>query len=206
MSNPTIHRGIHITRAEVPGAPYEWTHDETNAHGMAPDIETAIAQIDLHLGSPVPTSAASMPVTSTTPTVADLVAVKPLEWKGPDLEGDYMADHPFGWYETYHLDTCILLSKDGVDSGTFETLDAAKAAAEADYKARILSRLSPADLHDATAKQRDELAAVKPLEWEDFEGRGAIARAGRCESYLIDRWPDGRFWDQLQRTGVFHRL
>lgn len=74
MSNPLIHRGIHITRAEVPGASYEWTHDETNAHGMAPDIETAIAQIDLHLGSPVPTSAAPMPVTSTTPTVADLEA------------------------------------------------------------------------------------------------------------------------------------
>ncbi|GLK65656.1 hypothetical protein [Paracoccus kondratievae] len=50
---PIIHRGITIRRAEVPGAPYEWTHDETDAHGMAPDLDAAKRQIDCYLGEAV---------------------------------------------------------------------------------------------------------------------------------------------------------
>jgi len=48
---PIIHRGISIRQAEVPGAPYEWTHEETDAHGMAPTLDDAIRQINVHLGS-----------------------------------------------------------------------------------------------------------------------------------------------------------
>lgn len=51
---PTIHRGIVITRAEVPGAPFEWVHDEVDAHGLAPSLEDAKRQINVHLGSPDP--------------------------------------------------------------------------------------------------------------------------------------------------------
>lgn len=51
---PLIHRDITISRADVPGAPYEWIHDEGSAHGQAETIEQACRQINLHLGSPDP--------------------------------------------------------------------------------------------------------------------------------------------------------
>lgn len=34
---------------------------------------------------------------------------------------------------------------------------------------------------------------VKPLEWEDFEGWGAKAKAMLLTSYIISKWSDGRF-------------
>ena len=45
-----IHRGISILHPEVPGALVTWTHDETDAHGAAPDVWTARQQINRHLG------------------------------------------------------------------------------------------------------------------------------------------------------------
>ena len=51
---PIIHRGIAIRQAEVPGAPFEWTHEETDAHGMAPTLADAKRQINTHLGGPDP--------------------------------------------------------------------------------------------------------------------------------------------------------
>ena len=49
--NPLIHRGIAITRSEVPGAAFTWTHDETDAHGMAETVQEAIRQISTHLSA-----------------------------------------------------------------------------------------------------------------------------------------------------------
>lgn len=51
---PIIHRGIAIRQAEVPGAPYEWTHEETDAHGMALTLADAKRQINTHLGGDDP--------------------------------------------------------------------------------------------------------------------------------------------------------
>ena len=34
---------------------------------------------------------------------------------------------------------------------------------------------------------------VQPLVWEDFEGRGAKAKAWGKANYLITKWSDGRF-------------
>lgn len=43
----------------------------------------------------------------------------------------------------------------------------------------------------------DELARVglrvKPLEWQDFEGRGAKAQAWLQANYMIQKWSDGRY-------------
>lgn len=54
MTTPVTHRGITITQAEVPGAPFEWRHEEADAHGMAPTLARAKQQINVHLGSPDP--------------------------------------------------------------------------------------------------------------------------------------------------------
>ncbi len=45
------HRGILIRQSEVPGAPFDWLHEEADAHGTAATLNDAIRQIDLHLGS-----------------------------------------------------------------------------------------------------------------------------------------------------------
>lgn len=51
---PAVHRGIVIRQAKVPGAPFEWTHEEADAHGMAPTLDGAIRQVNVHLGSADP--------------------------------------------------------------------------------------------------------------------------------------------------------
>lgn len=50
MSNITAYRGVQIRQAEVPGATFEWTHDETDAHGVATTEAEARSQIDRHFG------------------------------------------------------------------------------------------------------------------------------------------------------------
>ena len=55
MPNEHHHaRGFIITCAEVPGAPFEWVHEETDAHGIAPSLNDAKRQINVHLGGPDP--------------------------------------------------------------------------------------------------------------------------------------------------------
>ncbi len=190
MPNSTTHRGIHITRAEVPGASYEWTHDETNAHGMAPDIETAIAQIDLHLGSPGPTSAAPMPVTSTTPTVADLVTVKPLEWE--DFEGrgararallitSYLIAR---WSDgRFEISVSAPGYSTGFDGERFHpTIEAAKAAAQADYETRILAAIQP-DPEPQPVEELDLVGGPPILDLPDLIAEGRKAHESLCRGF-----------------------
>lgn len=66
--------------------------------------------------------------------------VKPLVWRDDGTNG-HETDHAFGFYEVYPSPEGDMLSRDGVDSGVFPTLEAAKAAAQTDYEARILSAL-----------------------------------------------------------------
>lgn len=47
-------RGITIVMPELPGALFEWVHDEANAHGSAATLGGAKRQINRHLGSPDP--------------------------------------------------------------------------------------------------------------------------------------------------------
>lgn len=79
----------------------------------------------------------------------DAVRVKPLEWGSP-LAGFHPAILPFGgkmeimWDQVHGVETFIL------HPGTqhrrhFPTLEAAKAAAQADYEARILAALETTD-------------------------------------------------------------
>lgn len=70
------------------------------------------------------------------------VRVKPLVWRDDGTNG-HETDHAFGFYEVYPSPEGDMLSRDGVDSGVFPTLEAAKAAAQTDYEARILAALEP---------------------------------------------------------------
>lgn len=72
------------------------------------------------------------------------VKVKALEWQHED-DGEYIAQSETGWYHIGRPASFwnLTIPSGGVPS--FETLEAAKAAAQADYERRILSALVPAD-------------------------------------------------------------
>ena len=80
--------------------------------------------------------------------LAEAREVKPLEWDG--IGGDYAARASTGFAGvTYRADKtwdifCLVFSVPGMELGVlgkFSTLESAKAAAQADYAARILSAL-----------------------------------------------------------------
>ena len=91
--------------------------------------------------------------------------VKPLVWRDDGTNG-HETDHAFGFYEVYPSPEGDMLSRDGVDSGVFPTLEAAKAAAQADYEARILSVLDiqPTVSPELLATTNDVAALVKAAE------------------------------------------
>lgn len=82
-----------------------------------------------------------------------MTIVKPLEWSHHDRDASnferWFAPSMLGTYCIYHTNDgyrWFLSSDNGHAAGLCETLDAAKAAAQADYAARILSALTtPAD-------------------------------------------------------------
>lgn len=101
------------------------------------------------------------------------VTVKPLEWRDDGTNG-HETDHAFGFYEVYPSPEGDMLSRDGVDSGVFPTIEAAKAAAQADYDARIRSALTVMP-HDPAKVQ----ALVEALE-------ALIQLAHDCEKELTE--------------------
>jgi hypothetical protein len=87
---------------------------------------------------------------------ARIAEVKPLEWGAPytDPSGylSVRSNHTLvGVYDVYSLktDSKFRLEQGGKSFGSFDTIDAAKAAAQADYNARILSALAPPPHGDA---------------------------------------------------------
>lgn len=101
--------------------------------------------------------------------------IKPLVWEGPDLDGEFLAHHQFGWYKIYIIDRGHLLSRDGVVSGVFVTPEATKSVAQADYEARIAAQIQP----DA-----------EPIGWQTIEtaprdGAPFLAYDG---SYVYECW------------------
>lgn len=78
----------------------------------------------------------------------DGIKIKPLVWK--QAGGDIKEGEGFSaWPDLIHTPVTIYRKRDGwwlnLDCKTHPTLDAAKAAAQADYEARILSALAPTD-------------------------------------------------------------
>ena len=78
------------------------------------------------------------------------------------------ADHSFGFYEVYPDFGKYRLSRDGVDSGVYSTIELARAAAQSDYASRITAALDPAWLArmDALGTAADGLA-VAVEGWRD---------------------------------------
>jgi len=99
------------------------------------------------------------------------VGVRPLVWRDDGTNG-HETDHAFGFYEVYPSPEGDMLSRDGVDSGVFPTLEAAKAAAQADYEARILAAL---DLRPAPRRYMGQIMAEC-----DCPREAECQAAGRC--------------------------
>jgi len=99
------------------------------------------------------------------------VGVRPLVWRDDGTNG-HETDHAFGFYEVYPSPEGDMLSRDGVDSGVFPTLEAAKAAAQADYEARILAAL---DLRPAPRRYMGQIRAEG-----DGPREAECQAAGRC--------------------------
>lgn len=68
------------------------------------------------------------------------VGVKPLEW---DEGGNGAWATPDGYYQIRFLDGSFMLLRPFLANEIYRTLEAAKAAAQADYERRILSALTP---------------------------------------------------------------
>lgn len=98
------------------------------------------------------------------------VKVKPLEWN------PYRAETPFGWYEINDQRDVpegdlkgrmpFLLCGSRLDYSRHATLEAARAAAQADYEARILSALTPQAGDNADVEDRALLIARNTLKNE----------------------------------------
>lgn len=90
---------------------------------------------------------------------AQSVNVKPLEWRPTVIGGDHLRDVALGLdglvgYEAGVVENYLLVNGRGLgikQLGTFETIERAKAAAQADYESRILSALEPATITPAEA-------------------------------------------------------
>jgi hypothetical protein len=116
--------------------------------GLHEDNETELFDIDEATEAMYQASVLIRVLCARTSPQPKAYGVKPLEWGADytDHSGyrSSAARSIVGSYEIYHLkaDGGIKVEHGGVGLGTAETWDAAKAAAQADYSARILSALS----------------------------------------------------------------
>ena len=104
----------------------------------------------------------------TDPDIAALVTVRPLEWRQRlDLPYLHEAKGSDGWFRNIR-ESCgrFILEADhlGTEDRIFQTLEAAKAAAQADYTARILAAIEPGPevlaLVEENNRLRKEVARV----------------------------------------------
>src|SRR5690606_33094241 len=81
------------------------------------------------------------------------VKVKPLEWREKD--NDAYAHSDVGYYEINEtrLGFCVYRNTFLVSKDMFETLEAAKAAGQADYEKRVLSALEPSSAREQALEE-----------------------------------------------------
>jgi hypothetical protein len=113
-------------------ANYAWVYDEHNNLVCTAKTHHAIAIVQ-RASSPAPADAEEP---------SESAQIKPLVWHGPDFEDEYWA---------YELDKAYTIGRHvdqgrwlGGVGGYFPSVEAAKAAAQADYEARIRSVFVPA--------------------------------------------------------------
>jgi hypothetical protein len=116
-------------------------------------------------------------------------AVKKLEWNEYEREGqieEWDASSGFDGYYNITLGLNGYLVKMPDDEEEFETLEAAKAAAQADYEARILSALEPSAARELALEEgyrRGVEAAAKLIECgckSLLHGKGECQFPGNC--------------------------
>jgi hypothetical protein len=114
------------------------------------------------------------------------VKVKPLEWTQED-NGDVIAESVAGWY---HIglphETWSLTTPQG-DVLSFDGLEAAKAAAQADYEARIRAALAPSDAEAGEAVRITDAMVEKAAR--------ALSRFGKSFPTIEDEieWVDTKW-------------
>ncbi len=118
------------------------------------------------------------------PQPAPSVAVKALEWSDED-NGDFIAQSIVGWYHIGlpHL-TWNLMTPNG-DVPSFNTLKEAKAAAQADYEARVSSALSA---------QVQDVAGWQPIDTAPKDGTQILAF--EIGGYFNCWWHDNGYGEQ----------
>lgn len=107
------------------------------------------------------------------------VTVKPLEWHDDPFTGSLDAKTPFGsYYEISHCRDGYVLYHCYDRIGVFSTLDDAKAAAQADYEARILSAITtePVTVTDEMVERAGAaIAGALGLDLDEVWGAGKPA-------------------------------
>lgn len=116
---------------------------------------------------------------SALPHLPQGVGVKELEWRQEE-NGDFIAESIVGWYHIGLPHRMWNLTKPIGEVFSFWTLDEARASAQADYDARILSALEP-----STARE----LALEEAARKAQKAIAAILASGGLES---DKW-----WDDL---------
>ena len=140
---------------------------------------------------------------------AEPVGVKPLDWN------PFRAETPFGGY--YYVDEQtghekpFLLSGSRIDLARFPTLEAAKAAAQADYERRIRSALytlpKPGEADGCTCqgcglRYRGDLL-VSDVVWEKIKPEGKPDGAGLlCPSCIMRRIVERGIWTAARASDV----
>jgi hypothetical protein len=127
--------------------------------------------------------------------VRKLVKVKPLEWyASTDIPGLHNAESPICWWYNVHElndgrfkyegDPCAL--PQNVQPSAHPTLEAAKAAAQADYEARIYAALTPAS--DGRAEGLREAAGIaRAFDYSIQSSTAADMRAQQIANAILAR-------------------
>lgn len=131
------------------------------------------------------------PSPAASPASPSGVRVKPLEWIG--LSDSCIAHTPFGVYKVAQAGETVnmFIARSELPKSFHATLDEAKAAAQADYEARILSALAIAALSDAHQKpltQEGEFSAADfAREFRRNHPSATIVAAGEALSLALSR-------------------
>ncbi|MEN3144789.1 hypothetical protein ABDF71_22625 [Ochrobactrum sp. WV_118_8] len=96
---------------------------------------------------------ATVALTAALPHLPQGVGVKELEWRQEE-NGDFIAESIVGWYHIGLPHRMWNLTKPIGEVFSFWTLDEARASAQADYDARILSALEPSAARELALEER----------------------------------------------------
>ncbi|NYD84401.1 hypothetical protein [Brucella intermedia] len=130
-------------------------------------------------------------LTAALPHLPQGVGVKKLEWQ-QDGAGNHRAETPFGnefvqkWTDI--RDGNISYEHEGA---YFETVEAAKAAAQADYEARILSALEPSAARKLALEEIRSFNPREEVEAYEFRGDNGDYTPSEAEKVMLEDFAAG---------------